>query len=182
MAVKSKKYRPDELLVCCESFVSSALPRGPFSVAAGARFRADHPICAVAPWAFVPAESSTDEIARKRQEIYAAAEAANPPPPVAVPPPPPQARDCVLRKDGEGRWIPADDPRVKEEPGAYVPVNPKGLQPEEALVARQMVSHFTDELEQVVDCYAGQWVSRTNPIVAQHPSIWGLPTIDGREA
>jgi hypothetical protein len=182
MAPVKAKFKANELVTCVEPFVTSGLGGAPFPVRYKARFRADHPVVKLCPDFFVSADAGDDEIARRRADIYQASEAQIPPRPIAAPPPPLQARDAVLRRDGQGRWTPADDPRIKDDPGAYVPVLTKALQPEQALVAQQTIKYMGEDGQPTRTIFAGQWVSRDDPAVLDHPHVWGLPDIDGREA
>ena len=59
-ALKSKSKFKTELVTAIDSFVTSALPGGIFPVAAGARFRREHPVVeACAPFSVTMAHRST---------------------------------------------------------------------------------------------------------------------------
>ena len=78
---------------------------------------------------------------------------------------------CVrgtLNGPPEGKVVARNDPHVKRWPELFVPVNPRGLAPEEALRAKATMERTGgDGTTRVV--YRGQWVHRDDELVIVNP-------------
>jgi hypothetical protein len=180
-ALKSKtpKLDPNAIYVCVEPFVTSALPGGPFPVRYLTRLKGDHPAVKLQPGYFVPDGSDDAAISKRRAAIYKADVAAAPPPPVHVPPAP-LTDDQVLLQKETGERVDKRSPRVKANPSAFVPVNPDNLAIEEAVVAKQVIRNIGEDMEPTLEIAPGQWVRRSDPVVAEHPHIWAMPEFGER--
>src|SRR2546430_4149091 len=158
-----------ELVVALASSVSSALPSGPFAVAAGTRLKADHPIVAAVPSFFV--EDGTDDatIQSMRTALYMASQPPpNPPAPVA--PVERRIRDeDALVNIFNGQRVAKGDAEAKRRPSDYAPVIPQGLSRRDALIALTSMRQIGEggKPERVV--HANTWISRDDPLVQLHP-------------
>jgi hypothetical protein len=78
-ALRTRKFKPDELVVCIESFASSDPELG--GCARGTRLRGNNPVVRKWPAYFMPADSSGDELNRARAKFYE--DSGAPPPPAS---------------------------------------------------------------------------------------------------
>jgi hypothetical protein len=170
MAVlKSRTKFGTELVVAIDSFVSSALPSGPFAVAAGTRLKADHPIVAAVPSFFVEDGTDDAKIQSMRTALYMASmPPPNPPAPVA--PVERRIRDeDALVNIFNGQRVAKGDAEAKRRPADYAPVIPQGLSRRDALIALTSMRQIGEggKPERVV--HANTWVARDDPLVQLHP-------------
>src|SRR5262249_11995125 len=139
MAVRSK-FKSNEIVKAVDGFVTSALPGGPFAVAYGGRFRADHPVVKTCPDFFISDDAGEDETQPHGRPLC-------PGPgaqirgrrPQAAPPKPLSDAEVVLDKV-DGERVAKKSARAKENPSAFVEVNPAGLARKDALLALAYMS------------------------------------------
>lgn len=173
------KFKPEQVVVCVESFVTSILPSGPFPVPAGTRLLGKHPVVEACAQFFVPDGTPQDEVARARVQIYQDAEADLPPPA------PPQTRveqripdEDALVNIHNGQRAHKKSDAAKARPENYVPVVPAGLSRKNALLATATMSEVGLDGSPSRTVYAGQWVARDDPFVTLHPESFELPPLE----
>lgn len=168
-AVLKRKKFATELVVAIDSFVSSALPSGPFAVAAGTRLKADHPIVERCSDFFVEDGTDDAKIQSLRTALYMASmPPPNPPAPVA--PVERRIRDeDALVNIYNGERVAKGDAEAKRRPDAYAPVIPPGLARRDALIALTSMRQIGEggKPERIV--HANTWVARDDPLVQLHP-------------
>jgi hypothetical protein len=173
--VKPKSpFRPSDVVVCVESFVTSATG-SPFPVPAGTRLPADHPIVKATTPFWAPDGTPADEIARQRAAIYREHEA---PPPEEIVRTRPELRikdEDALVSIANGERVHKNSEAARSRPEAYVPVVPPGLDRRDALVATQTMSLLGEGGDPTRVLYAGQWASRDDEFVRLHPHSFALP-------
>jgi hypothetical protein len=167
--IQRKPKFKTELVVALDSFVSSALPSGPFAVAAGTRLKADHPIVAAVPSFFVEDGTDDAKIQSMRTALYMASmPPPNPPAPVA----PVERRipdEDALVNIFNGERVAKGSPEAKQRPADHVPVVPPGLSRRDALIALTSMRQIGEggKPERVV--HANTWVARDDEFVRLHP-------------
>jgi hypothetical protein len=177
-----KKFRDDEVVVCIEGFASAALGPGVFVCPAGTRLLGNHPILRHCPGFFVPDGTPTDEIARRRSQIYQDAEAGIDPPSAE-----PQVRTerRIADEDAFVHIHSAErvhkDSEAARRSGRFVPVVPpelEGRDRSEIVIATAPMSLADEDGKVVRQVFKGQWVARGDALVALHPSKFEVPTIE----
>lgn len=152
-------------------------------VSPGSRHRASDPVVRKNPQWFAPAESSDAEFNEARRQLHADHYALSPGLVEQFVRKTAERRlrdeDSLVPKYGmpglaQGTRVAKTDERVKENPDAFVPVVPKGLKREDALVAAATLTH-TDAFDVTTTVIAGTWVAKTDPAVARHPLQFTLP-------
>jgi hypothetical protein len=174
--IKRKPRFATPIVVAVDSFVTSALEEyGPFSVAAGTRLKADHPVVGVCPDFFAEDGVDDAELIRRRTALYMASM-----PPVEPPKPVVPAERRLDDEDAlvnifDGSRVRKGSPEAKRRPGDYAPVVPSGLNRRDAVVAMQemRVLGVGGKQERVVR--ANTWVHRDDPLVELHPFNFRMP-------
>jgi hypothetical protein len=170
MAVlKSKTKFSTPIVVAIDSFVSSALPSGPFGVTAGTRLSVDHPIVKAVPSFFADDGVDDAELLSLRTRLMMESfPAPNPPAPVA-----PIERRLVdedaLINIFSGIRVAKGDAEARRRPDEYVPVVPRGLSRRDALLVLTEMRQIGVGGKPERTVYAGTWIHRDDPIVRLHP-------------
>lgn len=175
VAKTKTRFKSGQIVIAIESFNSSALG-APFPVAAGDRFRGDHPIVQACSGFFAPDGTPRDEVQRLRQALIREAEAAIPTPnPLPAPAPRLRDADAVVAISGGGERVDRRSREVKAHPEHYVPVIPAGLKRADALVALAPMSRIGADGKLERALYEGQWTSKDDLFVAINPHQFQLP-------
>jgi hypothetical protein len=196
----STKFKSDEILVCALAFAMEH-PAGERFYKKWLRVRGDDPAVKVHPEWFVLADEATDAILSKiNSDNFNATmtRAYSRPSDTIVAPPTPKPiavedqRVCIKRVFGgdglmeggrpvsvlPGQVVSNKDEVAKKFPGNFRPVNPKRLDPREAVIATaELVQHFRpEEGRQPRKVYPGEWLAMDDPLVEIHPhSFVGAP-------
>ena len=158
--IKRKPRFTTELVTAVDSFVTSALPGGPFPVAAYSRFKVDHPVVKAVPDMFIDDGADYGEIAAQRTRLMMDSfPPSEPPAPVAREERRLDDEDALVSKIN-GERVRKGSPEVKLHPDWYVPVIPAGLSRSDALLVLQ-------EMRQIGD--AGTWLDKNDELVHLHP-------------
>jgi len=158
--IKRKSRLTTELVTAVDSFVTSALPGGPFPVAAYSRFKVDHPVVKAVPDMFIDDGADYGEIAAQRMRLMMDSfPPSEPPAPVAREERRLDDEDALVSKIN-GERVRKGSPEVKLHPDWYVPVIPAGLSRSDALLVLQ-------EMRQIGD--AGTWLDKNDELVHLHP-------------
>lgn len=162
-------------------------------IRAGTKLRGDHPAVVHSSWLFLPAESSDDELADRRNRYMAqvlgdvAPSARHEPDRARVPEPAPDEEIVVATRgtsltagggrtagpNGEALSVSAgtrlhkNHPAVRADSDAFVPVT-NGIPRNRAVVAQQRVSN-QDGDGNVRTIHAGQWADEADPLVQINP-------------
>lgn len=184
-------FKPDELLIALQPLCAGEY--GQHVVAKGAVVRGDHPAVQLAYEYFAPVAATPQEQQQRRNALAAAAEPPPEPIPTRIPKIAPDEEAFIaIRNAGRvgaravsadglplavtaGAKVAASHPAYRSDPDAFVPVVPKGLSREDALVALEtmQMGGGADRTERIV--WAGTWVHRDDEMVRLHPFMFVRP-------
>jgi hypothetical protein len=192
MTLTRPKFKPSQIVVCCESFGSNATGT-PTVITSGTRLRGDHALVRAVPSAFLPDGASAEEIHAARVEIWHDAEAGSTAAPaettrlegyvpdtdavVAVRNVNMQARGATTT-DGhplsclEGYRCHRRARIAKENPADFAPVATAKVPRARAMRSLARLTERLEDGSPGYDIPAGVWVDRGHAAVTTHPSLF----------
>jgi hypothetical protein len=176
---KQPKFTANDIVEAVHTFATHMPSIGTALVfREGERVRGDNEAVKQNPQFFALAGSPHEELDAQRRELYARDWSSAPAQVFTKIAPALRDEDAVVPCSlvigvPEGKRMAKDDPAVKEQRDAFVPVVGDGLTRENSVVALTTMKHTgSDGTTRTV--WQGQWVAKDDALVSLHPHSFGL--------